>query len=69
MAQKQNIINLYVDTNRNYTAALSPKLSTSHAQPLYFGRVPGMRFLCFGREISNSDNPHLKTAKFLCHPL
>ncbi|XP_026555076.1 laminin subunit alpha-3 isoform X1 [Pseudonaja textilis] len=40
VSQKQNIIYLDVDTNRNYTAALSPKLSTSHAQPLYFGRVP-----------------------------
>ncbi|XP_060537980.1 laminin subunit alpha-3 [Pantherophis guttatus] len=40
VAQKQNIIYLYVDTNRNYTAALSPKLSTIYAQPLYFGRVP-----------------------------
>uniref|UniRef100_A0A8C6Y0I6 Laminin subunit alpha 3 n=1 Tax=Naja naja TaxID=35670 RepID=A0A8C6Y0I6_NAJNA len=69
VSQKQNIIYLDVDTNRNYTAALSPNLSTSHAQPLYFGRVPGMRFLCFGRKVSNCDNPHLKTAKFLSHPL
>ncbi|KAL7984356.1 hypothetical protein Chor_002926 [Crotalus horridus] len=40
VSQKQNIIYLDVDTNRNYTAALSSKLSTRHAQPLYFGRVP-----------------------------
>ncbi|XP_063156026.1 laminin subunit alpha-3 [Candoia aspera] len=40
VTQKKNIVYLDVDTNRNYTTALSPKLSTSRAQPLYFGRVP-----------------------------
>ncbi|XP_007428010.1 laminin subunit alpha-3 [Python bivittatus] len=40
VTQKQNIVYLDVDTDRNFTTALPPKLSTSHAQPLYFGRIP-----------------------------
>uniref|UniRef100_A0A6J0SY58 Laminin subunit alpha-3 n=1 Tax=Pogona vitticeps TaxID=103695 RepID=A0A6J0SY58_9SAUR len=37
---KQNIVLLEVDTISNYTTRPSTVLSTSHVQPLYFGRIP-----------------------------
>ncbi|XP_062987370.1 laminin subunit alpha-3 [Elgaria multicarinata webbii] len=40
VTQKQNTVHLAVDAKSNYTAGPSTILSTSHAQPLYFGRVP-----------------------------
>uniref|UniRef100_G1K957 Laminin subunit alpha 3 n=1 Tax=Anolis carolinensis TaxID=28377 RepID=G1K957_ANOCA len=40
VTQKKNTVHLDVDTMSNYTTGPSTVLSTSHAQPLYFGRVP-----------------------------
>uniref|UniRef100_A0A670IES8 Laminin subunit alpha 3 n=1 Tax=Podarcis muralis TaxID=64176 RepID=A0A670IES8_PODMU len=40
VTRKQNIVYLEVDRKSNSTTGPSAMLSTSHAQPLYFGRVP-----------------------------
>ncbi|XP_042299302.1 laminin subunit alpha-3-like [Sceloporus undulatus] len=40
VTQKKNTMHLDVDTMSNYTTGPSTVLSTNHAQPLYFGRVP-----------------------------
>ncbi|XP_048364494.1 laminin subunit alpha-3 [Sphaerodactylus townsendi] len=40
VTQKQNVIYLTVDTNRNYTSGPSALFSTRLSQPLYFGRIP-----------------------------
>ncbi|XP_067323546.1 laminin subunit alpha-3 [Anolis sagrei] len=40
VTQKKNTVHLDVDTMSNYTTGPSTVLFTSHAEPLYFGRVP-----------------------------
>uniref|UniRef100_A0A8C8VNC6 Laminin subunit alpha 3 n=1 Tax=Pelusios castaneus TaxID=367368 RepID=A0A8C8VNC6_9SAUR len=40
VTQKQNILQLYVDTKSNYATGSSASLSTNMGHPLYFGRVP-----------------------------
>uniref|UniRef100_A0A670IF73 Laminin subunit alpha 3 n=1 Tax=Podarcis muralis TaxID=64176 RepID=A0A670IF73_PODMU len=45
VTRKQNIVYLEVDRKSNSTTGPSAMLSTSHAQPLYFGRVPGRKTL------------------------
>ncbi|XP_067402634.1 laminin subunit alpha-3 isoform X1 [Emydura macquarii macquarii] len=40
VTQKRNIVQLYVDTNSNYTVGSSASLSANVGHPLYFGRTP-----------------------------
>ncbi|XP_044280230.1 laminin subunit alpha-3 [Varanus komodoensis] len=40
VTQKQNTVHLDIDVKNNYTTGPPTILSTSHGQPLYFGRIP-----------------------------